>query len=254
MRQEKQDKSSIPYAWYWHGKPLRTGLAQGEKIRPVCTGSHILQTSDHGTADRACCSSNIPDKQSYPCGHGHGNNAENHHWIPEPPQQNPNSYSSGVQQPRPCGSEGQQGEIPSCSAPTFTCQGCARDTSRSEPCSLDRYCTCTAESTCLPGYPYGQSYPASRCRFCPHPKPDISGSDSPRPRSHYPSAPVKCQQSFTRFESCDRFDCCEDTFFSKCEYSTEESMMTDHDYDADFETRSYHRRRPWVNRQVHRKF
>ncbi|KAH1498803.1 hypothetical protein KXV92_003313 [Aspergillus fumigatus] len=35
MRQEKQDKSSIPYAWYWHGKPLRTGLAQGEKIRPV---------------------------------------------------------------------------------------------------------------------------------------------------------------------------------------------------------------------------
>ncbi|KAK9596586.1 hypothetical protein V6000_000515 [Aspergillus fumigatus] len=47
MRQEKQDKSSIPYAWYWHGKPLRTGLAQGEKIRPVCTGSHILQTSDH---------------------------------------------------------------------------------------------------------------------------------------------------------------------------------------------------------------
>ncbi|KAF7167317.1 hypothetical protein CNMCM5623_000644 [Aspergillus felis] len=43
----KQEKTSMPYAWYWHGKPLRTGLAQGEKIRPVCTGSHILQTSDH---------------------------------------------------------------------------------------------------------------------------------------------------------------------------------------------------------------
>ncbi|EAW18890.1 uncharacterized protein NFIA_088460 [Aspergillus fischeri NRRL 181] len=65
-------------------------------------------------------------------------------------------------------------------------------------------------------------------------------------------SPVKA--SFTRFESCDRFDCCEDTFFSKCEYSTEESMETGHHHDADFETRSYHRRRPWVNRQVHRKY
>ncbi|KAF7125651.1 hypothetical protein CNMCM5793_001890 [Aspergillus hiratsukae] len=45
----KQDKNAMPYAWYWHGKPLRTGLAQGEKIRPVCTGSHILQTPDHST-------------------------------------------------------------------------------------------------------------------------------------------------------------------------------------------------------------
>ncbi|KAF4152875.1 hypothetical protein CNMCM6069_001536 [Aspergillus lentulus] len=87
--------------------------------------------------------------------------------------------------------------------------------------------------------------------------------DSPKPRSHHPSAPVKCQQTFTRFESCDRFDCCEDTFFSKCEYSTEESMETgngnghghghDHGHDADFDPRSYHRRRPWVNHQLHHK-
>ncbi|PKX99133.1 uncharacterized protein P174DRAFT_437578 [Aspergillus novofumigatus IBT 16806] len=261
----KQDKTSMPYAWYWHGKPLRTGIAQGEKIGPVCTGSHILQTSDHCTPDRPCCPANIPDRSSCPCGHGHGHghgsNAENHHWIPEQPPQNPNSCSPGVQRRRHCGPEGQQDQIPRCSAPTFTCQGCPHDTPRPEPCPLDR--CCIAENTCLPGDPYCQTpqdmaYPASRCNFCSNPKPEMHCGDSTRTRNQHQSEPVKCQQSFTRFESCDRFDCCEDTFFSKCEYSTEESMETGHGHghgqDTDFETRSYHRRRPWVNHQLHRKY
>jgi hypothetical protein len=247
----------MPYAWYWHGEPLRTGLAQGEKIRPVCTGSHILQTTDHRAPDRPCCPANISDKQSCPCGHGHGHssNTESHHWGPEAPQQNPNSWFREAQA---------QAQTPSCcnpSRPPVFCQDCARDTLRPEPCSLDR--CCIAENTYLPGDPCCQTpqdtpYPASRCNYCTHPKSEMHCGDSPRMRSHPHSAPVKCQQSFTRFESCDRFDCCEDTFFSKCEYSTEESMETGnshgHGQDTDFETRSYHRRRPWVNHQLNRKY
>jgi hypothetical protein len=272
----KQDKTAMPYAWYWHGKPLRTGLAQGEKIRPVCTGSHILQTPDH--CDRPCCSPNIPDKPSCPCGyghghgHGHGNNSQSHHWIPELPAQKPHSCSPEAQaqtQPRHCGPEGHQDQIPSCFNPprpsAFACQDYPCDTLRPEPCSLDRCCTAeaiSAQHPCHQGDPYCQTpqdipYPGARCKFCPpHPKLDMHCGDSPGPRPHHQSAsgPMKCQQSFTRFESCDRFDCSEDTFFSKCEYSTEESLETAHGHDADFETRSYHRRRPWMNHQLHRKY
>ncbi|RHZ57097.1 uncharacterized protein CDV56_106929 [Aspergillus thermomutatus] len=260
----KQDKTAMPYAWYWQGKPLRTGLAQGEKIRPVCTGSHILQPPDHCAPDRPCCPPNVPDKPSCPC--GHGNNTEPYQWVPETPQQKPNARSPEAQ-PRHGGPEGHQSQPPSCSTsqrpPAFTCPDCPYDTLRPEPCSLDRYCTAESISSphpCLPGdsccqTPQDIPYPATRCKFYPppfpHPKLEMQCCGSTKARSPHQSAPVQCQQSFTRFESCDRFDCCEDTFFSKCEYSPAE---TGHEADLDFETRSYHRRRPWMNHQLDRKF